>query len=698
MLSAVFSLIILFSAGQVDEQRTFLGKTLEGWRERVRSKSATPHERRDALWAIGCFGPEGRPAVPDLTELVRRGEFKDEAIGALTAIGANPELAVPRLIERFVKAGCAHRTEMGTIIFNSGPEDALVRIGEPAVPALLEVLQGPNREMRVCAAAALGRIGPAARQAAPALIRAVESPVRDGLAELLRRRAVVALGQIGPDAGAIVPTLNRMLDEALKGPHDNHWDTSDLIRALDGIGAAPAQRLVEKLLRGDEPEIALKITMLGSRTRNALPALRRALLDKRYSVRVSAAVAIAFSEPSGTEPLPVLMEALDHPDDDVIDVSWAVLALAKLGPKARPALRPLADLARKRRDFGGICKALAQIDPDGKECVPALVSVLKQDYYVDVDCAANCLGLLGPRAKGAVPALSALLTRDFGEPFANGYEPQASAAKALRQIGPEARSAIPALISALKFRNHDRARQVELFDQVEWLDCSGAAASAEVLGSFGAEAKIAVPALTEAIQAQEKDDASWLVRLAAIEALGKIGPDARPAIPVLRRLMAAKEKDPQYLPVILAALYRLAPDGKGLAMKWLDSGVKERFGFRMREWVPGRAMLMGVMGRTSVEADYLIGLDLEKLDSIFAQARLEADDPPMPVRQWFERLGRFGVGGRLAIPRLREFQKHPSPWVRMWATEALAQITAKATSVSFHPPSGVDAPCSPALD
>jgi hypothetical protein len=188
--------------------------------------------------------------------------------------------------------------------------------------------------------------------------------------------------------------------------------------------------------------------------------------------------------------------------------------------------------------------------------------------------------------------------------------------------------------------------------------------------------------LIEAVQTREKDDDTWLVRLATIEALGKIGPDARPAIPVLRRLMIEKERDLQYLPAILGALYRLAPDGKELAEKWLDTPLKGRVTPRMRQSVQARALLMGVMGRTSVEADDLIRADLERLDAMFAPADHEADDPPMPVGYWFERLGRFGVGGRLAIPRLREFEKHPSPWVRMWATEALERITPRAKSPS----------------
>jgi HEAT repeat protein len=375
-------------------------------------------------------------------------------------------------------------------------------------------------------------------------------------------------------------------------------------------------------------------------------------------------------------------------------ISWVTEALAKLGPGARTALPKLIVLLGKEPDHA-LCKTLVRIDPEGKECVPALISVLKANDYQVVEVAAGCLGLLGARASDAVPALAAALTREFGERFSNGYEPQASAARALRRMGPAARSAIPALIGALKFRDRVRPHAGGFNDVNEAgdeSDCTGAAASAEVLGLFGAEAKGAVPALIEAVQRRERDDNNWLVRLKAIEALGRIGPDAKPAIPVLRGLMKEKQHNRQSLPVILAALYRLAPDGKELAEKWLDTPVK-RSSTWTREPLLGRAMLMGVMGRTSVEADYLTRGTLSSINRLFASAGPEADDPPMPVAEWFERLGEFGVGGHKAIPRLREFQKHPSPWVRVWATEALEQITPKAIPVSFLPPSRADKTC-----
>jgi len=179
ILYALLFLMPCLPTAQAEEQPTFLGKTLTGWRQILTGKSATMDERRQALWAIGCFGPEAREATPELMELVRRGELKDEATGALTAIGASPEATVPPLIEQFVKQGCEHRTGQGTFIYSPSVENALVRIGGPAVPALLNLLNGPDKDMRVCAAAALGEVGPAARAAVPALIRAVERPDTD---------------------------------------------------------------------------------------------------------------------------------------------------------------------------------------------------------------------------------------------------------------------------------------------------------------------------------------------------------------------------------------------------------------------------------------------------------------------------------------------------------------------------------------
>jgi HEAT repeat protein len=661
-------------SAQADEPRTLYAKTVEGWRGVLRDKSATAGQRRQAVWAIGCFGPDAKAAVSDLIDTFRQGQSKDEAIDALVAIRAGTEVTIPALIERFLKEGCIHRTGMGSFGYNPYVENSLARIGGPAVPALLEVLKGPNKDMRVCAASVLAGIGPGARMAIPSLIEAIERADADPEAKILKSYAVSALGRIGPDARAAVPILNRLLDQALKpSPTEEPHDAFDAATALAEIGAPPVGKLLDTFLHEGDSFAACQLAWLGPNAREAVPSLRAALTNRQLEVRVYAAVALAYIEPSAEESIPVLIEGLNQLHDNKLDVEEVPRALARLGPKAKAAIPTLVGLVRKGSEDWDVHMALVQIDPEGKECVPALISALNHEDYNVADVAANCLGLLGPKARDAVPALAAAVTHESPEEFANGYDPQVSAAKTLRRIGPQARSAIPALIRALKYR-----RVIRPPGDSEYYDYSAATAAAEVLGSFGAEAKAAIPALIEAIQTRTKPDENWPVRQAAILALGRMGADATAAIAFLRNQVKDEQKDLLLLPEMLAALYQLTPDGKALAERWLERSRSDWLGGEAdvpnRHALEGRALVLGIMGRTSVEGDWLTRRDLERLDLMFAHPDPRRGDMPMPVGDWFEHLSRFGVGGRLAIPRLNEFRKHPNPWVRMWASEALTRI------------------------
>ncbi len=92
----VFSAIVLVIIGclqpaRAEEPHTFWGKTIEGWIAVYRDESSTEIQRRQALVALGCFGPEAKAAVLDLTEAVRKGQFQEEAAFALVEIGAGAE-------------------------------------------------------------------------------------------------------------------------------------------------------------------------------------------------------------------------------------------------------------------------------------------------------------------------------------------------------------------------------------------------------------------------------------------------------------------------------------------------------------------------------------------------------------------------------------------------------------------------------
>ena len=665
---------LLISVGRVipaeaDDERTFCSKTLDGWIKALRHGSS--RERAEAALALSYFGPDARKAVPDLVLLLRDERLARVAVNALGRIGPDAAQAVPHLIERFVKQGCLHYTGMGSIGFNPGARDVLVRIGAAAVPALLDVLNGPDRDMRVCAAEALGGIGPAARAAVPSLLRelhAEQPELDDAKAEALRHQAVIALGRVGPDAKAAVPALNTLLDRELADKETVYPEEWPIVEALDRIGALPVAKLVDGFLREEGSWRSFELAKLGPRARAAIPALRQALTHPQLRVRIDAAIALTSIDPPAPDAVRVLVAALDPHQED----AWKVPeALGRLGPEAVAALPVLIGLLNKGPAREDVIEALVRIDPGGAVCVPLLIKALGDTDSDIVDAAARALGLLGPRARPAVPVLAATLDRKITGPFQNEGDPIADVARALGRIGPEARSAIPALIRALKSPPVMPAG----FDREEdEIDQEGAAACARVLGGFGPDAKAAVPTLIGVLRARDKDDEDWEVRREAALALGRIGPDATAAVPVLRKVVDEGPPPtsggmrgglpPQVSDAAVVALFHLAPDGKGIAETWAD---RSRSPIR-------RAFVLGAMGRPSFEADAITGTWLEQLDRALSDAADEGNEP-LFIEGYIDRLGDLGVGGRSAVPRLNELRRHRNPWVRQWAGEVLGRIT-----------------------
>jgi len=135
--------------------------------------------RRRAISALQKHGWHDSSTVPMLTAYLQDGDAlgQSDACQILGNIGANAAPAAPLLL----KDEYSGRT-------------ALVKIGEPAVPALLNAASGTDRDKR---------LGPAAAPAVPALIDAIRNHSAQS------DSAVVALGKIGPAAKDAVPTLLR---------------------------------------------------------------------------------------------------------------------------------------------------------------------------------------------------------------------------------------------------------------------------------------------------------------------------------------------------------------------------------------------------------------------------------------------------------------------------------------------------------
>ena len=200
--------------------------------------------RLHAARALGRIGPEAREAIPPLVETLNdeNSDLRAEAAEALGGIGQATEDVVLALNE-------ALNETMG--IWYPSPREQIVRaLGKlgpeamVAVPALISVLKdSPRLFERQQSAMALGRIGQPAKIAVPALAKTMRQKntfqdlgqysadalsrigkaavpyliqaLKDEISEV-RFAAVGALGQIGPDArDAIQPLIEALEDKNL---------------------------------------------------------------------------------------------------------------------------------------------------------------------------------------------------------------------------------------------------------------------------------------------------------------------------------------------------------------------------------------------------------------------------------------------------------------------------------------------------
>jgi len=155
---------------------------------------------------------------------------------------------------------------------------------------------------------------------------------------------------------------------------------------------------------------------------------------------------------------------------------WA--DLARLGPAAIPVLVEALEYPPTRTS---IIQAIGMFGPDAKDAVPALIEILRQDPKLGVrNSAAQSLGLIGPDARNAIPELIAGLKEK------DSYM-RLACAQALGRIGPDASDAVPDLIECLR----DKSSLVQVHAAVS-------------LGRIGPSARAAIPALTEFLKDQDE--------------------------------------------------------------------------------------------------------------------------------------------------------------------------------------------------
>ncbi len=182
----------------------YRGRPLAAYAAKLRQAPAA--ERAEVVRAIGAFGEDGvgEVSLVALTLADPDPQVRAAAAWALSQIGAKGAAAAPALAQALSDSSPRVRSLAAVALEAMGPAAV------PALPELVRALNDPVDYVRVPAADALGAMGPAARAAVSPLAERLR--VKDEQVMVLRSVAA-ALGNIGPDAKDALPALRQTLQQ-----------------------------------------------------------------------------------------------------------------------------------------------------------------------------------------------------------------------------------------------------------------------------------------------------------------------------------------------------------------------------------------------------------------------------------------------------------------------------------------------------
>ncbi len=265
-----------------------------------------------------------------------------------------------------------------------------------------------DSDVRKEACWALAKIGPAAAEAVPALIAALETG---------NTEAIGALRGIGPGAKGAVGALVKHL------PVGDETDRDGVIDAIAAIGpdAKAALLDIQKLSgrRWDKERVAKALWKIGDA--DSAAEMLVGILQKNEGFTDRAIEVLGEMGPAAAKAVPALAVLADTDAKGMSEHNreQAIVALGKIGPAARLAI-PMLIKALKTKDramYGEVsacaAAALGKIGPDAKEAVPALVRVVKRREYKSQPAAIIALAEIGGDAKQAVPVLEEYANNDL---------------------------------------------------------------------------------------------------------------------------------------------------------------------------------------------------------------------------------------------------------------------------------------------
>lgn len=176
----------------------------------LRAKLADPALRPNVLEILAAMGPAAKPALGDLVAALGDADpdCRGDAAVAIAALGAEGAEAVPQLQKMLANASAVEGERYAAAY-------ALGRIGPAAAaaaPALRELAQSQDEMLAAVATWAALKIKPDDASHFEAAIPLLRRALR-GDRELVRLEAAVALGDIGPAAVSAIPILELVAED-----------------------------------------------------------------------------------------------------------------------------------------------------------------------------------------------------------------------------------------------------------------------------------------------------------------------------------------------------------------------------------------------------------------------------------------------------------------------------------------------------
>ncbi|MCB9638555.1 MAG: HEAT repeat domain-containing protein [Myxococcales bacterium] len=403
-------------------------------------------DRAQRFYAQTLLARQGRKVVPFLMERYPKASVqeKESILDIYAAMGPEAASAGQQILQTFSQTAGQQGSE--DVRLGSKAEAALIALQRHGATLLGRRLSSASIPQRQRILVLLEQLGEMAAPALPALVSLLsELPLRD------REPLVRILGQMQSHATAALPILLKQLKTPL---HSLQLAT---VVALGQIHSHPQKTLpvLQEALQAKALAVRVAAAYAIGRfpapeAQKTLLALRKALQRQDPVLQAAICQTLAQIGPAAVAALPELRIALTHHQPDV--QLQAIRAIGALKEKGQDATNGLIRLFTHRKPSirKAAARAVAQIGPPS---LPALILTLRSRRNLFQflflrrserrNQAAIAIGLLGPQAEKAIPALIWALSKP---------RTRRNAAWALGKIGPKAASALPTLLRYLSDR------------------------------------------------------------------------------------------------------------------------------------------------------------------------------------------------------------------------------------------------------